>query len=119
MKLEKKVYADRSEKQKDFAIGVGVFFGLNVLIYILQFLVLWALQYVSASPGTMDNITFGISCLVFPLQILAQIGLMIYFALTRTWIALGMLGIISLLMSLLVIIGIFSSIVCFLYGAAQ
>ena len=117
MKLEKKVYADRSEKQKDFAIGVGVFFGLNALIYLLQLLVTSLLALTNAPEA--ESLGYLISCLAFPLQILANIGTLIYFTFTRTWIALGMLGIISLLMSLLVIIGIFSSIVCFLYGAAQ
>ena len=116
MKLEKKVYTDRSEKQKDFAIGVGVFFGLNVLIYILQILVLWAAQYMPASPETLDTISFAISCLVFPLQILANIGVMIYFTLTRTWIAIGMLGTFGFLMGLLLILGIIFSIVCFATG---
>jgi hypothetical protein len=112
MKLTKKEYTSREEKKKDFFIGVGVFIGLNVLLSVLQVLVMMALTYLPLSPGDEENIALGLSCLGNPLQILVNIGAIIYFALTRNWIALGMLGTFGFLILLALVAGVIFSIIC-------
>ena len=112
MKLTKKEYASREENKKDFFIGVGVFFGLNVLTYVLQLLVMAVLTYLPLPAGDKSSISIGLSCLSYPLQLLVNIGVMVYFALTRTWIALGMLGTFAFLILLALAAGVILSIVC-------
>ncbi len=116
MKLEKKEYTTRAEKRMDFGIGVVVFFGLNVLITLVQYLLLGVLLYAFKSSEASEVMGYGISCLAFPLQILVNIGVVVYFALTRTWIAIGMLGAFGFLMGLMVILGIILSVVCLATG---
>lgn len=117
MKLTKKEYTSREEKRKDFFIGAGVFIGLNVLVYVLQILLMMALTYLPLPSGDAETISFSLSCLAYPLQILANIGVIVYFALTRNWIALGMLGTFAFLILLAVVAGIVLTVICFsLYG---
>jgi len=113
MKLTKKEYATREEKKKDFFLGVGVFIGLNILLYVLQFLLMWILTLPPLSPADGETLSLSLSCLAFPLQILVNIGLIIYFALTRNWIALGMLGTFGFLILLAVLAGVIFSLICF------
>ena len=51
MKLEKKIYSNRSEKQKDLALGIGVFIGLNFLIYGISVIVSMLLSSPVPSEG--------------------------------------------------------------------
>jgi hypothetical protein len=113
MKLTKKEYTSREEKKKDFFIGVGVFIGLNVLLSVLQVLVMMALTYLPLPSGDEQAISLGFSCLAYPLQILANIGVIIYFAFTRNWIALGMLGTFAFLILLALVAGVILSVICF------
>lgn len=113
MKLTRKEYTSREEKRKDFWIGVGVFIGLNVLIYVLLLLLTWVLTTLPLSPGDEESILLGLSYLAFPLQILVNIGAIIYFALTRSWVALGMLGTFGFLILLALVAGVIFSIICF------
>ncbi len=116
MKLEKKEYTTRAEKRMDFGIGVVVFFGLNVLITLVQYLLLGVLLYAFKSSESADAVRLGVSCLAFPLQVLINIGVVVYFALTRTWISIGMLGTFGFLMGLMMVLGIIFSFVCLATG---
>jgi len=108
MKLQKKVYETRAEKKKDFIIGVGVFFGLNVLLYLLA-----ALASSLSQTITADFELFALMGCWYILPFLANVGAIIYFGLTRSWIALGMLGTFGALMLLSLILSCIASIVCF------
>lgn len=112
MKLTKKEYTSSAEKKKDFFLGVGIFIGLNVLLYVLQLLLMMALTYLPLPSGDAETISFSLSCLAYPLQILANIGVIVYFALTRNWIALGMLGTFGFLILLTLVAGVIISVIC-------
>lgn len=114
MKLQKKVYETRAEKKKDFLIGVGVFLGLNVLLYLLAILASFLTQ---TTTNDVKTIVF-LGCW-YILPFLANIGVIIYFALTRSWIAMGMLGTFGGLILLSLVLSCIASVVCFvLYSMA-
>ena len=113
MRLQKKVYETRAEKKKDFFIGVGGFFSLNVLLYLLSALATYLSQTITAD----IEFYFLMGCW-YILPFLANIGVVIYFALTRSWIAIGMLGAFGALILLALILSCITSVVCFvLYGS--
>jgi hypothetical protein len=115
MKLEKKIYTTRAEKQRDLAIGIGVFIGLNVLLYAIGALVasLLPLSGISQAESLIPLISL---CLSSTMPFLINIGVLVYFALTRAWIALGMVAAFGFLMILALILGVIASIVCLATG---
>ena len=118
MKLVRKVYETRAEKWKDFAIGVGVFIGLNLLLYILS-LGISGLGVVFTKFVAADDLAsypYILSCLFYPLTILINIAASVYFFLTRTWIGIGMLGTFGLLLILGLILSIIIGVICFSMG---
>lgn len=115
MKLEKKFYSTRAEKQKDLALGIGVFLGLNFLLYVIGILVSMLLSASVPSEGR-DFISLITISFLNLLPFLINIGVLIYFALTRTWIALGMIATFGGLILLTVILGIIATIICFTSG---
>ena len=108
MKLQKKIYETRAEKKKDFLIGAGIFFGLNVLLYFLARLAS-SLSYTI----TADFEFIALMACWYVLPFLANIGAIIYLALTRSWIAIGMLGTLGALTLLSVVLGVIATVVCF------
>ncbi len=100
MNLKRKVYETRSEKIGDFLGGAGlsvclsvilwcvVGFGLSSLVEpIVSVIGNNSIQGLTGVPGGI--IIFGLPCLI-------QIGLIIYFGLTRHWVALGIASAIAL-----------------------
>jgi hypothetical protein len=112
VKLEKKVYTTRAEKQKDLFIGIGVFLGLNVLLFIITVLV--AALVPRGRSDIEGQIFYLISILFSFLPYIANVGLAIYFALTRYWIALGMIVAFGFLMLIGLLLGVIAGIVCFI-----
>lgn len=117
MKLQKKIYTTRREKVTDFIIGAAIFILLNGLVIGLSGLSRWA----SSSHGFWDTQPFEtlldlldivLVCLPWVLNILA----IVFFVLTRPWIALGMVGIIALLFVLSMIAVVIAMIACFVAG---
>ena len=104
MKLEKKEYTTRAEKQKDFAIGVGLFLCINLILALLIYI---SYNYSSVS-AILASIRLCLSILALPINL----GLLIYFSLTRGWIALGMSVIFAVLVLLGMIGGIIASVQC-------
>jgi hypothetical protein len=104
MKLEHKIYETRAQKVGDFFIGVGLVIGVNIVFGVVSALLVGAFSSLSSDSGSVFQIIssillFALYCVPFVINI----GLIIYFGLTRYWIALGMLGVIAfgLLLSLL------------------
>lgn len=91
MKLQRKVYANRGEKVVDLLIGMGVWHIVNIVLGIGFAALSGVLTGVSNDPNltsVIGMITMAASCVPF----LINIALLIFFGLTRHWIALGMLG---------------------------
>jgi len=115
MKLNRKVYETRTEKQKDFAIGVGVFIGLNALLGFLLWIVgsLLTEPFVNSTSEVVSALALLGVFLFNALPFVINLGVLIYFLVTRIWIAFGMLGAFGALLLLGLIAGIILSIVCF------
>lgn len=121
--FSRKEYANPAEKKKDFWIGVVLFFVLNILLVACQ----WGLGFglVSVSPNLpSDEISSALGTIFSWIMILLpwalNIGLIVYFAFTRSQIAVGMLAGFGIALALVVAAGILFMVVCFaaamLYG---
>lgn len=98
MKLERKVYENRAEKVGDFFIGVALCIGLNIVLWVAATLLgtLVGGLFSSDSFGTVQSIGAIVVLILECIPFVINIGVIIYFGLTRYWIALGMLGAIAL-----------------------
>ena len=125
MHLTRATYDTRAQKVRDFLIGFIGWFILNTLangaIILISYL---------ATTAPSDNLdtyqalqsTVGVMALVCNvLSLVGNIGLAIYFALTRYWIALGMLGAFAGLIILTICAAVVIGGVCFAmtYGAGS
>ena len=89
----RKVYETDAEKKRDFWIGVVLFFVLNIVLILCQ----WGLGigFIAAVPDTGIGETANVLVPLLSIVItfapwVINGGLVIYFALTRSQIALGM-----------------------------
>ncbi len=114
MKLTSKVYSTPEEKKRDFWRGFWLWWGLNILLAILSTggtIMLSGLAYNSSNASSaLISILSTLAGLV-PLVI--NIGLLIYFALTRSQIALGMLVAFGAALALVIVLGIIFTVACF------
>jgi hypothetical protein len=106
MKIQRKVYDTPAEKRKDFFLGIGLFILMNGFFALVFF---WLSSLPSPQPTFFNILMPIVSCLPF----LANVVLMLIFALTRHWIALGMLAFFAFLLALGIVAGIILTIVCF------
>lgn len=103
MNLTRKTYTTRSEKVVDFIVGFIGFFVLNGVVGGAGSVVF---NLLSATPLAFDEnfqtllgfLSLALTCL----PLLVNLGLIIFFAFTRYWIALGALG--ALAAALIVVI---------------
>jgi len=111
MSPQRKIYESRSQKTGDFFIGVGLMIGVNVVFSVILALLagmgsaLFGSNYNSAVASIGSMLSIVLYCLPF----VVNIGLIIYFDLTRYWIALGMLAVIAFLL----LIALLLSAACF------
>ncbi len=114
MALKKKVYENEAEKKKDFWRGFWIWWGLNLLLGILSTagtVSLSSLVYNSSNASSALASALSIVLGLIPLMI--NIGLLIYFALTRSQIALGMLVAFGAALALVIVLGIIFTVACF------
>lgn len=110
MKLERKIYETRSQKVGDFFLGIGLFIGINVVFgAVMSFgLGLVSALFSSISPDGTNAVVSALSGLlmtvVYCLPLVVQIVALIYFGLTRYWIALGMLSVFAIGLLLVVLL---------------
>lgn len=103
MNLQNHSNPSRRDKTRDLLIGLGVFFGGNILLTILILVV--AQLSNTALPQSFD--AGGVFAFVFfCLPPLANIAAWVYFLLKRRWAAIGMTA------------GLIASIACALIGFA-
>ena len=97
MNLQRKIYETRSQKVGDFFIGVGLSIGLNVALSLILGFGLGMIGSIISTTAndTLQSVVGLLSMVAYGLPCLIQLGLIIYFGLTRYWIALGMLATIA------------------------
>jgi len=106
MRLTRRVYATKSQKAVDFAIGFVGWFLLNGVLYGCG---LYYFGNVS-SDGTVAALLLG-------LPLLLNIGALVVFGFTRYWIALGALAAFALSLLAVLLIGLLIYAVCFSSGS--
>jgi len=117
MKLQRKIYTTRREKVTDFIIGAVIFFLLNGLTIGLNAFSGWAASthgFWDKQPfeTLLDLLDIALICLPWVLNIL----MIVLFALTRSWMALGMVGVVGFFFVLGMIALVISMVVCFAGG---
>jgi hypothetical protein len=120
MNLTRATYAERADKVRDFVIGYLGWFILNALLNGVLFGVsLIAPAIGSSAPDnfelyqTIQNVLVWVQLACNGLLLLLNVGLIIYFALTRYWIALGALSAFATLLALALCAAIFVAVACF------
>lgn len=113
----RKIYEARAEKRRDFWIGVVLFFVLNVVLVLCQWgarFGLFALQPdVFSSPSVSSSLYSILSILLTVLPWVVNIGLILFFAFTRSQIALGMLAGFGIALAIAICLGVIFTIWCF------
>jgi hypothetical protein len=116
--LTRKEYANPAEKKKDFWRGVGLFLGLNIVMALCSWGASAALANMTYTPnGPNDqlvNVYPVISFVIGVIPLLINIGLIVFFAFTRSQIALGMLAGFGIALLLSIILGVIFAVACFL-----
>ena len=115
MNLTRKTYATRSEKVIDFVIGFVGFFVLNGVIGGGAQLVIILLNNASiaVNDSTIQSMVGVIGLALGCLPFILNIGLIIFFAFTRYWIALGALGALAVSLIIAICIAIIIGGACF------
>ena len=101
-----------AKKRRDFWIGVGIFFGLNIALWACQ--VAFVGIATSTSPNMFDSSTMNpIGIFVAFLPWLVNIGLIIFLAFKRPQMALGMLAGFGISLLIVVCLFLIVAAVCF------
>ncbi len=110
--FRRKEYETRGQKTLDFFIGAGIFIVMNILMFIAFNALSTGLTATNTEPGQTLAVAAG--CLPF----FVNVVVMVAFALTRHWIALGMLGTIAFLLALALAVGVIAGVACLVILAA-
>lgn len=119
MKLTKKEYTDRAEQRKDFIIGIAIFIGLNVILYFSMGAFYVLMGALTENFGTSPGAWSVIIPFVYLLPFLINIGVLVFFLLTRSWIARGFLAAFGTLLAASIVLGILASVVCLILGGGN
>jgi hypothetical protein len=116
--LTRKEYTDPAEKKRDFWIGFGLFFGLNITLslcyYGFIFVAAAAYDYSNFDDLSLINSILDVLGLITQiLPLVVNIGLLIYFGRTRSQVAMGMLTAFSVMLVLSLLAGVATSVFCF------
>ncbi|MBV6397404.1 MAG: hypothetical protein HFACDABA_03018 [Anaerolineales bacterium] len=106
-------------KRRDFWLGVGIFFGLNLLLWAIQIAVYALVTTLAPDFSNSDAMTIiGIALNLIPWVI--NIGLLIFLAFKRPQMALGMLAGFGISLLIVVCLFLITLAVCFvLLGSYQ
>jgi hypothetical protein len=120
MKITKKEYTTPEEKKKDRRRGFWLWWGINVLMWVITF-GLSALLGVGMSSAD-ENLTriLGIANVIIGLlPWVVNLGVLIYLALTRTQMAWGFVLGFASAFALVLVLGVVLAVVCFVIIAAS
>ena len=113
MNLQRKVYATRSDKVVDLVIGVVLWHIVNIVFGVILSIGFSFLSTFTNGDANLSNTLNIFSTILGCLPFLINIALLIYFGLTRYWIALGMLGIFALYLLLTICALVVFGVACF------
>ncbi len=114
MNLTRKTYSTRNEKTIDFIVGFVGFFVLNGLVGGGGSVVFNLLSSTPLAADTNFQTLLGFLSLALTcLPLLVNIGLIIFFAFTRYWIALGALSAMAVALIVVICIAVLIGGVCF------
>jgi hypothetical protein len=112
----RKIYETEAEKKKDFRMGIGIFFGLNILLILLGSAVAYLLysQLSGFDPisSSTSNILGAVSCIIQLIPWILNLGLFVYFALTRSQVALGMVAGFGIALAISICLGVIFTAWC-------
>lgn len=121
MDFTPKVYETEAERRRDFIIGFIGWFILNIIfsacVGVISAFVNGAIGSVT-DPVTYDTITTFFGLFITCLPLLLNVGGIIYFGFTRSWIALGALAAFAALLVLSIILTICFLAACFVAVAS-
>jgi hypothetical protein len=116
MKLTRKVCETRNQKTVDFVIGFigfiilnGVLWGVGQLVAVAAAVPLWSLNQ-----DTLNTVYGVVGLLLICLPLVINIGLIVFFAFTHYWIALGALGAFAAALVITICIAVVLAATCFL-----
>ena len=106
--MKRKKYLTKEEKTLDFAIGLVSFFAFNVAIYFfLPYIGIILVAIIGYGLGGTGEFMEQVSiCTTFILPCAINIGLLLFCAWWRPWIALGALSALGSLIVLIVLAGV-------------
>ncbi len=110
--LAHKEYTDPAEKKRDLWLGVGLFFVLNIVLAACQFGLLFVLSNLEGNFRYSPLLTV-LSWVLMLLPWVINIALIVYFARTRSQIALGMVLGFGIVLALAVLLGVVFLLWCF------
>ena len=121
MALKQKIYETAVEKKKDFRLGIALFFGLNILLAACSWgttalFFSWAYPAVypiGGPPAPAASLVSALTWILILLPWLLNFGLVIYFAFTRSQIALGMVAGFGIAFLLTICLGVIFTAWCF------
>ena len=113
MKFQRKVYANNNEKVVDAIIGVVLWHLINIVLGVIFSIAFSAMASVPFGDANLSNTMNIISLVTGCIPFIFNVGLMIYFGLTRYWIALGMLGTFAAYLILTICLLVFFGAACF------
>jgi membrane-associated HD superfamily phosphohydrolase len=93
------------QKRRDFWLGVGLFFVLNIVLWVLSVLLVVVLDNL--------NIPYAFSLIAGFFPYVVNIGLIIFLAFKRPQMALGMLGGFGIALAIVVCLGLIFMAACF------
>ena len=101
-----------AKKRRDFWMGVGLFFGLNIVLWIFQIAFYWLITTLDADLMYSDAIGV-VGLMLGLLPWLVNIGLIIFLAFKRPQMALGMLAGFGISLLIVVCLFLITLAVCF------
>ncbi|MBI3241875.1 MAG: hypothetical protein HYZ49_06220 [Chloroflexi bacterium] len=116
MNFTRKTYSTRSEKTVDFIVGFVGWFVLNGVVGGAAQLLVALLSNVFTSVDSnspVQSLVGLVGLALWCIPLVVNIGLIIYFAFTRYWIALGALGAMAAALIVVICIAVLIGGVCF------
>jgi hypothetical protein len=105
---------ERKKRVRDRWLGIGLFFGLNVIVFpLITFLLGLGLNLLSESVSELQSAVNLLLMLLYFMPYVINIGLVIYLSVKRPQMALGMLIGFAISIGLVIIAGIVLLAACF------